>query len=364
MVKYDFVVFLYEVIIVGAGFVGSFVAYLLSRYGVSARVIEEDKNIGYPEHCAGLISFSGLRRLGILDYVRREGLVVNKIRRARVHAGGKSRIFNIRSTIVGVIDRPGLDNLIAGKAMDKGASFVLGKKVQKLLINGVKINTEYEDAKVIIDAEGAKRVLLRNFVGDKILESIPAMQMDINVGEIGDIDTVDIFFNVPDFFSWIIPLNHSTARIGVASKLIRNKYRFLRSLARRYFHRIREVKKFGGLVHVNGPYKKFTFGNIVGVGDAVGQTKPTTGGGVIIGGLSAAILANVIKKHLECGFPLKNYDAIWRRTFGTNIGFMMLLRRLLYSFDPSQILKFLLTLLPMKSIDMNSDFDFQLDLIL
>ena len=352
------------VIVVGGGFTGSFLAYQLARKGIRITVFEEDKKIGYPPHCAGLVSFSGLKRLGLLADVKKHGIVVNTIRYAVVHAGGKRKRFRILSTIIGVLDRPMLDSFVAGRAMDYGAEFFLGTKVSCLSQEGVSVGWRGFRSHIVVDAEGARRVLLSRFLGERILDSIPALQIDVKVDDLCDVDTIDVYFNVPDFFSWIIPLSHNRARIGVASKYLRDHYRFLRGLARRRFGRYTILRKFGGLVHVDGAYHRFVFGNIVGVGDVVGQTKPTTGGGVIIGGLSASLLAEVIKRNLENGLPLEMYDRVWRRIFSTNMGFMRTLRRIGYMLNPRTILRILFGLIPHEELNVKSDFDFQLDLIL
>jgi len=363
MASFNLVVFLGEVIIVGAGFVGSFLAYLLAKSGISVTVFEEDKTIGFPQHCAGLISLSGLKRLGILPSVSSRGLIVNRIRNFRIHAEDKTLMTRITSTIVGVIDRPGLDMLIAEKAMGYGAVFKLGSRVKELRNNGVRFSGGVYNGDIIVDAEGARRILLRKFIGSDTPGSIPALQLEVKVDSVEDTNTADVYLNTPDFFSWVIPLDNSTARVGVASRYIANRYKFLKDLSKKHFMRFKIIKNFGGLVHVDGPCKRFTFGNAVAVGDAAGQTKPTTGGGVVFGGLSAAILAKVIEKNLEIGMPLEFYDRIWRRVFSSNIRFMMYARRMLYMVNPRVVLRVLLGFLPTSSVDVSSDFDFQLDFI-
>ena len=62
------------------------------------------------------------------------------------------------------------------------------------------------------------------------------------------------------------------------------------------------------------------------VGDAAGQVKASTGGGVIFGGNAAIIAAKVIKEHMENGTPLQNYERQFRKKFGVD----MFLHRLIH----------------------------------
>lgn len=352
-------IFLGKIAIVGAGFIGSFISYLLAKKQIDVIVFDENKHIGIPEHCAGLVSLTGLARLGILRLVEKEGLIINKIRCAAVYSKGKKRIVCLKNQKICVLDRPGLDRLMSQKAIEYGANIKLSSRVLEIRPNGFLKTRNYENKyDIIIDAEGTKRLLLRKIIRKNFLSSLPAAQMDIKIAGEVNTEIVEVHFNIPDFFLWVIPLERSIVRIGVASRRIRNHTHFLNKFARNKFGAYNIIKKFGGMVHVDGPYKKFVFGKIVGVGDVVGQTKPTTGGGVIIGGLSASILAETIKRHIDMGVPLSLYETIWRKIFSFEIEFMKKIRRLIFSLDARILSKILLSILPLR-VALEADFDFQ-----
>ena len=46
----------FDVVVVGAGPVGSTIAYYLSNYGLDVAIIDKKKQIGYPLQCAGILS--------------------------------------------------------------------------------------------------------------------------------------------------------------------------------------------------------------------------------------------------------------------------------------------------------------------
>ncbi|MEM2638183.1 MAG: FAD-dependent monooxygenase, partial [Candidatus Hadarchaeales archaeon] len=54
-----------DVLIVGAGPCGSFLAKILSEKGLEVVVVEEHPQIGHPSCCAGIVGIRGMRALGI-----------------------------------------------------------------------------------------------------------------------------------------------------------------------------------------------------------------------------------------------------------------------------------------------------------
>ena len=55
----------YDVVVGGGSIAGLLTAREISSKGFSVLVIEEDYEIGTPEHCGGLVSIAGLEELGI-----------------------------------------------------------------------------------------------------------------------------------------------------------------------------------------------------------------------------------------------------------------------------------------------------------
>ena len=67
-------------------------------------------------------------------------------------------------------------------------------------------------------------------------------------------------------------------------------------------------------------YRKVTVkGNVLLVGDAAGQVKATTGGGIIFGAACARVAADVISAHIEHGTALAHYEKMWRRQYGMDL---------------------------------------------
>jgi flavin-dependent dehydrogenase len=58
----------YDVVIAGGSVAGLLCAREIASKGFSVLVIEEDYEIGTPEHCGGLVSLSGLEELGVIPF--------------------------------------------------------------------------------------------------------------------------------------------------------------------------------------------------------------------------------------------------------------------------------------------------------
>ncbi|MHA1615964.1 MAG: FAD-dependent monooxygenase [Candidatus Njordarchaeales archaeon] len=364
---------MFDVAIVGAGFVGNFVGSELAKKGYRVVIFEEHKEIGFPPHCAGLVGISGLERLGLRNKVLREGLVINEIRGARFFSKrGKYFEIHYAKPVAWVIDREGIDKLLYTEFVSEGGIGRLGIRINEIYPDGTLVATKSLEkfrAQVVVDAEGARRALIRNFPGVYLAGLLPAIQIDVKSRRKLESDFVEIHFNVPDFFSWVIPLDNQTYRVGVASNFLGNRMLyFIKRFAKRRLGEMRIIKTFGGIVVSGPPLKRMVWGQIIAVGDAAGQTKPTTGGGVVMGGLSAKIAAGIIDRYIstEGEFSLENYERVWRRILGNHLRIMLHMKRIMVTFSNLGILTDILFSMIPRGLGkyVGGDFDFHSTLII
>ena len=99
------------------------------------------------------------------------------------------------------------------------------------------------------------------------------------------------------------------------------------------------VKTYGGIVPGAGPISRTYHTNYMVIGDAAGQTKATTGGGVNIGGFCGRIAGKYSKKIISNEISSKqgcvDYQKQWRAFFEPNLSLMKFFRRTL-SFLPDK----------------------------
>jgi flavin-dependent dehydrogenase len=140
------------------------------------------------------------------------------------------------------------------------------------------------------------------------------------------IDEVEVYFGdvAPGFFGWIVPTTPSMARVGLMSRQKPGRYlrQWLAQLAARGKITSADVRmSYGGI-----PLKPLarTYGErMIVVGDAAGQVKPTSGGGIYYGLLSAEIAAETLHQGLADGDlsarRLARYERGWRKKLGREL---------------------------------------------
>ena len=77
----------FDSIVVGGSISGLLCAREISRSGISVAVLEEDYEIGTPEHCGGLVSLEGLKKLGIIPSSK---AILNEVNKAKIVSSTKA----------------------------------------------------------------------------------------------------------------------------------------------------------------------------------------------------------------------------------------------------------------------------------
>lgn len=288
---------MYNVAIVGAGPAGLICAAELEKLSEKVIIIEKDKKIGEPVECAGLFNIDGLRRLG----VGKGDYVLNEVKGARfISPGGAVAELKGAESKAYVVDRGKFDRFLASKY---GGELILGDGV----VSARKIKGGYElaihkkkiEARNIVLATGYDTSLHKLFGLKGPGSFISTAQYEIE-GMNLDKDFVELYVGsvAPGFFAWVIPTSRTTARVGVGCEKGAHQYMegFLKRLKKegRFKEKNKIVHKSGGLIPIFEQGLKVSKDGAYLVGDAAGQVKATTGGGVMIGGLAAKVLAHSI----------------------------------------------------------------------
>ncbi|MCW4021039.1 MAG: NAD(P)/FAD-dependent oxidoreductase [Candidatus Bathyarchaeota archaeon] len=317
-----------EILVVGAGPAGLIAAREASQRGAEVTVLEEDSEIGFPCHCAGLLSLKGLEKIGVPD---RGTFIQNKVRGAHFFSpSGLTFTVEKDEFVACVVDRALFDRFLARQATEAGARIKLNSKVRSIerIGGGIVTRGEQESgrAKIIVDAEGASSGIVKA-AGLKPLNHagiLPGLQFDLE-GVSVEPDYVEVYMGrriAPGFFAWIIPLSENSARVGLGCKGANPKER-LEKFVKDHFGEgddLERVAARSGVIVTCGPIEKTFDDNLLIVGDAAGQVKPTTGGGVVLGGLCASSAGEIAAaamdhKDLTATF-LARYESIWRSELG------------------------------------------------
>src|ERR1051326_3669675 len=108
-----------DVIVAGGSVAGLLAAREIATKGHSVLVLEEDAEIGTPEHCGGLVSMRGIEELGVIPSTC--AIENDRITSARVVSPRSGFEITAENQRVIVLDRRHFDKQIALQAQKMGA---------------------------------------------------------------------------------------------------------------------------------------------------------------------------------------------------------------------------------------------------
>lgn len=346
---------MYDVVIAGGSVAGLFCAREIAKQGHSVLVIEEDYEIGTPEHCGGLVSISGLEQLGVVPHRK---TFDHLIETAEIFApGGKSFSINSSKQKVAEIDRRELDKQIAYQAQKNGAEIKVRTSFKEKTEDGVITSDGKIKCKIIVDARGVSSLIHKDRTG--ILASA---QFEVYTDWIkkGKVEVYLDQVKYPGFFSWSIPLGDGFGKVGVAGKGINAAEALEEFLLQK--GKYSTIRKIYAPIWVKGPIEKFVTDNVVTVGDAAGQSKPTTAGGIFSCGMGGIFAGRAISKFLDSGkkSDLNEYKKNWNEKFKKEFEKQLLARKILERIDNKTIDKLFDSITPevIEDVSDKDDFDF------
>ena len=345
----------YDVVIAGGSISGLMSAREIAKKGHSVLVLEEGFEIGTPDHCGGLVSKSALVELGIEPTEKTFDSMIDS---ALIYApSGKHIEINSKKQKVIVVNRRELDKQVARQAEQAGAEIRVKTGFKEKTKIGVKTTDGEIGCKVLVDCRGVSALI--NNDRDGVLLSA---QYEVYADWIKD-GRVEVYFDnakYPGFFAWIIPSGNGTGKVGVAGREINVSNLMEQFLKNKGNHST--IRKIFAPIWIKGPIKKFVVENTVIAGDAAGQSKPTTAGGIYSCGMGGIFAGNAITKYLESAdqVQLKQYQKNWHDKFGKEFEKQRLARKILERVDNKTIDTIFDTITPeiTDEISNKDDFDF------
>lgn len=332
----------YDVIIVGAGPVGGYVAGSISKHGYTVALLEEHHEIGRPIQCAGLISHR------VFDILGFKCGVLNEISGATLYSpSNKSLIFKGKKSKACVIDRAAFDQEIVKRALDCGTDLLLGAKVTAVNRHGRGITVKVKEdgltkdvgCKLVIGSDGVGSIVARDLGFSQPTDFLSGFGAECLGVENLDLDCVNIFVGnkiAPGFFAWIIPTEEG-ARIGLCtSRGDASTFQYFKKLLthpqiKKTLKDAKIERYIAGLIPL-GPMKKIHADRAMLVGDAAAQVKPLSGGGVYMGLLCGNHCANVAARALKnddvSEKSLKEYPKLVSNDIGKELKRANLLRKI------------------------------------
>lgn len=337
---------MYNTIIIGAGPVGSYLAGKLARLGYKVLVLDKKMSAGEDVCCTGIISKECLDLIAV-----DKNLIIRQVSSARFLApsGKPLRLWRSHETAY-VIDRPALNLALADRVQKSGVCYLFNTQVNDIqaVTGQIRVAANCGEEKKLFEAETA--VIATGFgsplpgklgLGD-ISDFTIGAQADVNMSDPGE---VEIYLDqrlAPGGFAWLVPTRDNRGLAGLLTH--RQPERHLSKL-------LSSLKTQGKITLTEAilgyeaiplqPLPKTYADRILVVGEAAGQVKPTTGGGIYYGLMCADVAADTLHQAFQAHdfseSRLASYQKGWRARLGKELQFGYWAHRLYNKLDNRQI---------------------------
>jgi len=335
-----------DITIVGGGPVGCYTASLLAMKGFDVLVLERNPSIGHRVICTGLIGLEAFDRFHLP-----KGSVINQIQDVTfISPSGIRFTYRPGSPKALMVDRREFDRDMADMALSHGAEVRCNSLVKDIGIHEDGLTVEVESPGESYDLRARMAVVACGYnpqLTEKLGLGSPTKCLQGAEAELGfdGVRETEIYVGrdiAPESFAWVVPMSSKKARIGMTTR--EQADLFLRS----FLHNpmiMDRIKSHNPEINVDvipiRPIRKsFTRGVLV-VGEAAGQVKSTTCGGIYYGLISAQLATETIEEAFSQGrFDdgiLKRYEQRWRRELGGELEIGYRLRQIFSGIEDKQI---------------------------
>ncbi len=297
--------------VVGGSAAGLFTASLLARKGVPVRVFERIETLE-PEERTLIVTGRMRSLLGRAA----EGCILNEIRRFELFTDGRAATVALKDPDL-IIERRKLIQGLAQEAQRAGASVELGRRFHTLHSNGRGLVLEVERCAdgsreevhtgTIVGGDGAASRVAKA-AGWAPIETVPLVQAIVPLPKDMAPDTARVWFVPQDtpYFYWLVPESSKHGALGIIGENGPETMRHLENFMEK--KNFEPIEYQGARIPVYSRWipvrKQVGSGSVYLVGDAAGQVKVTTVGGIVTGlrgalGVAQAILSGGASRELR-----------------------------------------------------------------
>ena len=319
----------YDIIVVGAGPVGSTAARITAQNGASVLMLEKDREIGIPVRCAEGVSEAGLKL--VVD--PQPHWIAKVIKGAYLYAPNGKRVVVEKHGIGYVLHRKLFDADLAKMAAEKGAEVKTRAYVYDLIrdngnVCGVKMKYQGRDyqikSKIVIGADGIESRVGRwaglsthmSLHDTESCAQITAVNIDV------ENEYCHFFFSTnsaPGGYAWVFPKGNGIANIGLGISgdyaKEKNALLYLNEFVAERFPDASVINTVVGGAPCAVTLKRIVTNGCMLIGDAARQANPVSGGGIVSGMIAAQIAAEVavdaLKKGDNSSKFLNTYEKRW-----------------------------------------------------
>lgn len=319
---------LYDIAIIGAGPVGSRIAYQLASRGHRVIVLDRKSDIGEPVCCTGIVGQE------CIDFLAPgEEVIYRQASGARLFSP-TGKVINLQrpEPQVAILDRGALNAALAGRAQAQGAEYRLNARITDIKVEDEYVSLQFDTpeesspipARSVVIAAGSASKLPELLGLGRPGDSVSGAQAEV---ETAGVDEVEVYLGMetaPGFFAWLVPTSPGKALAGLLSRRSSGVY------LKNFIDRLRAEGKVTsaswaaryGRIALR-PLEKTYGDRVLVAGGAAGQIKPTTGGGVYYGLLCADIAARHLDRALKTddltARNLSGYQKDWQKKLAAEL---------------------------------------------
>jgi len=328
-----------DVVIVGAGPAGSVLAHRLAVAGLDVLLLEEHTEVGEGVVCTGIIGQEAYERFDLPAEA-----TIGTLQRVRFHSpSGKVVDYRGEGPLATIVCRKKFDAALGRRAVASGAALWTNARANDVTVEKyavrIRINRPGRP-----QAIRSRLCILSTGFGSGLIrrcgfESPPSrVQGAQTVVPFRDHEPAGIYLGsrfAPRGFGWSVPIGEGMARVGVVTD--RQASFYLRRILNRpdVLGAVSSDSPAGFAIQASpipvGTLSRTVSDRIMVVGEAAGQVKTTTQGGIYYGLLSAAFAAETAVAALGRGDlsreALAPYERRWREKLGGELKLGILLRQ-------------------------------------
>jgi digeranylgeranylglycerophospholipid reductase len=320
---------MHDVIVVGAGPSGLNAAKILAKKGLNVLVLEKKSEVGEHVICAGIVGTEAFEKFDLS-----EESILKKIQEIKIVSPDSNTIlYKHPETFAYVVDREHFDRSIAKdfEGMDiqmrcstQVEDIVVDRDAVRVLTGANGKHAEQYSARVVLIATGVNYTLHRKLGLGHPRDFLHGVQAEL---DLGPVDHTHVFLGksiATGAFAWLVPIGPDMVRIGLITEA--DPEGCFRRLVEKHFpSRMAYLnKKRVQFKPIAQGLTSRTYGErILVLGEAAGQVKTTTGGGIYFGLLCSEIASKVIFKAMESGdfskSNLEEYEKSWKKAIQREI---------------------------------------------
>jgi digeranylgeranylglycerophospholipid reductase len=322
-----------QVVVVGGGPIGAVAARCAAEAGASVLLAERREGLNRSSCCTGLVSPRTLATLGVSTES-----VLREIRGVTVRGPDGRRLeLSADHTKALVIDRTRVERELHERARAAGVDVRLATEAVSASRDAIVLASDkgptQVSASVVIGADGPRSRVAQWFGLPPPERFVHAAQAVVEADPAVPADRIEVVLGeavAPGFFAWAVPAEAGRLRVGLGVVPPFDPSEHLDRLLSARFPGSKVLSRTGGWIPV-APAPRTVADSVLLVGDAAGQVKPLSGGGLFLGGICARIAGRIAAETALSGAPSRRaaaYESEWKSAIGREIAFGRSLRRI------------------------------------